>query len=91
MASRPLETTTFINKWGQQINVGDCIVAVAQGYSHAIKIYTGEFLGHRGNTPVVKIKDCRYDYRTRKYETKERISSLPAGRVFPSDAPVQVK
>lgn len=88
MASRPFELTTFINKWGQEINVGDTVIAVAQGYSHSIKVHVGVFVGYRGTTPAVRITDRRYDYRTRKYETKARVTNLPAGRVFPSDDPI---
>ena len=49
--------STFTNRLGQVISPGDKVIAIAQGYSNAIKERAGTFVGlSAGGSPQVRIK-----------------------------------
>ena len=89
--------STFTNNLGQEINPGDKVVAIAQGYSHAIKERAGTYVGlSAAGSPQVRVTVVSYGYfrpdGTRgkrsdpdtKYAGKpvERVSTYYAGRVY---------
>ena len=89
--------STFTNRLGQQINPGDRVVAIAQGYSHAIRERVGTFVGtSAAGSPQVRVTLEVWGYLkpdgTRgkygdpgvKYsrQTVERVSTYYAGRVY---------
>ncbi len=55
----------YKNHLGQELNPGDRVVAIATGYSHAIRIREGVFVGvsPTGN-PQVRVKAKRFGYWT---------------------------
>lgn len=88
---------TFTNSLGQEINPGDKVVAIAQGYSHAIKERSGTYIGlSAAGSPQVRVKIKAYrwvkpdgtfgswkDDNVRHTSIElERVSTYYAGRVY---------
>jgi Tfp pilus assembly protein PilP len=58
----------FTNEFGQVIQPGDKIIAVAQGYQHSIKVRNGIYLGlRRDQNGKVSSVSIRYKVKDTKY------------------------
>ncbi len=69
---------TFVNEFGQHIQVGSKVVATKSGYNHSIKVslatYLGLHLDANGKVTSVVIQDLKTGTR----------SALPTKRIYPT-------
>lgn len=73
----------YKNDIGQEIRVGDRVITVAQGYCHSIKTRAGIFVGlSPAGSPQVRVMTKRWNSKKRVHVEAERVSTLPAGRVY---------
>jgi hypothetical protein len=94
--STPLLKKPFKNEHGQVINIGDTVIAIAQGYSKRVHVRLGVYVGlredSRGNvtsvTARVNVRDWKYDHikKAGEYRTISRLSTLPNQRIYPTEA-----
>ena len=86
--SKNFQEIPFTNRFGQIINVGDTVIAIASGYGRSIKFRPATYLGQTGSSPTVEFTHCSYQLNAMgtRYENtpKKKRSTLPSGRIFPS-------
>ncbi len=90
---KPIIEGSYTNGLGQELQPGDAVVVIAQGYSHCLSERLGVYLGYRGDgrykTPVVRVtvKDGRKNgswriQPARVLPAREVVRSYSAGRVY---------
>lgn len=80
------DEVSFVNHFGQTINVGDQVVAVTTGYRHSVSVRKAVYLGRRGNNPIVMLVENKVvrDGNEWVRRTVTRRRTLPRGRIYPT-------
>ena len=67
--------------FGQNINPGDEVVFVTEGYQHSVYVRRGIYIGHINGNAQVRYKTNRWNWIIRKHEDVEAISTLQLNRL----------
>jgi hypothetical protein len=87
---KPIIQGVYTNGLGQELQPGDAVVVIAQGYAHSLRERLGVYLGYRGDgrykTPVVRVTVTDKKYISGKgwqeQPVRETVRSYGAGRVY---------